>query len=110
MLVTGRIYVDTTMRITVSFQDDDGNASDPDTVVFRTRSPCGTETAYTYLTDDAVARSSVGNFYADFVVNEPGRWFFRWETVGSDDATFRHEGNFLVQDSPFYDSWNSDYT
>lgn len=108
-IAPGKIYVGTTMRLTTAFVDDDGEYIDPDNVLFRTRSPCGVEATYTYGEDAEVGQSSTGNYYADFRVTEPGRWFFRWETYDDAGAPyFNEEGTLIVQDSVFY-TGNTDY-
>lgn len=102
-LAPGRYFVNTSMRLTAHFENDAGTDVDPSTVTFRLMSPCGVESSYVYGTDSEVGKSSVGDYYADFVPDEAGRWFYRWESTGT-GTTIAHEGNFLIQASPFYDS------
>lgn len=105
MLYPGKIYPETTLRLTVSFTDENGDAVDPTTVTFSTYSPGGTLTSYVYDTDDEVGKASTGNYYADIVPDESGRWHFRWVTTGSGTA-IATEGNFIVQASKFAgDTW-----
>ncbi len=108
-LYPGRIYPETTLRLTVTFADSDGAAVDPSMVTFSTCSPCGTQVSYVYGTDSEVGKSAVGNYYADIVPDESGRWFFRWKTTGTGTALV-DEGNFIVQASKFAGDWpDSDY-
>jgi hypothetical protein len=105
MLYPGKIYPETTLRLTVSFTDENGNAVDPTTVTFSSSSPGGTLTSYVYDTDDEVGKASTGNYYADIVPDESGRWHFRWKTTGSGTA-IATEGDFIVQASKFAgDTW-----
>lgn len=107
MLTPGRIYINTSLRLYVNLQDEDGVDVDPTTVLIKTKSPAGAETTYTYGDDDEVGKSSVGDYYVDLTPDEAGRWRYRWETTGT-DTTIAVEGDFLVQASAFYDD-NSDY-
>lgn len=105
----GRYYVNSPLRLTVNFQDDSGNDTDPSTIQIRVMAPSGVETTYVYLTDDEVQQTDSGDYTADITPDEPGRWLFRWETTGS-GTTVATEGDFLVQYSRFEDTWpNSDY-
>ena len=51
MLTPGRIYVNSTVRIAVNFQDDDWTDVDPTTVTFKAYSPSGIVTTYVYATN-----------------------------------------------------------
>lgn len=104
MLYPGKIWPETTLRITVSFTDENGDVVDPATVTFSTYTPSGTATSYVYGTDAEVGKSSTGNYYADIVPGESGRWRFRWVTTGTGTA-LATEGNFAVQASPFAGDW-----
>ena len=108
MLAPGKIYVGRPIRIAANFSRDDVDV-DPDTVSLLTRSPCGTETTYTYADAD-ITKTSAGDYYIDITPTESGRWFYRWETTGT-DTTDAEEGNFLVQVSPFsaFNSFSYDY-
>lgn len=107
MLTPGRIYQNSTMVLTATFADTDGNAIDPDTVTFRFMSPTkATDTTYTYGTDQNITRVSAGNYRATFTVGEEvGRWYYRWSSTDDEtiDITVPSEGSFVVQYSPFYD-------
>jgi hypothetical protein len=101
MLTPGKLYVGTSVRLTVSFRDSDGALVDPDAVTFRTFSPCGTQASYVYETDAEVTRTSEGRYVAEIEPDEVGRWRFGWLT---ETPTFATEGDFLIQDSPFANS------
>lgn len=108
MLRPGKLYVNTTLRLTINFRNDDGDDVDPATVTFRLRSPCGVESTYVYGSDSEVTKSSVGDYAAEIVPDEAGRWFYRWQTTGSGTA-LATEGDFLIQDSQFFDGCFTDY-
>lgn len=107
MLTPGRHYVNTKVRVAVNFQDEDRVDTDPDTVVFKVRSPTGITTSYTYNTDAALLKSSVGDYYIDVTPDQSGRWYYRWESTGTDKA-IAIEGSFVVQASPFFDDLELD--
>lgn len=108
MLRPGKLYVNTTLRLTINFKDDDGDDVDPSTVTFRLMSPGGVESTYVYETDSEVTKQSVGDYAAEIVPDTAGRWFYRWQTTGSGTA-LATEGDFLIQDSPFFDGVFTDY-
>lgn len=108
MLAPGLIFIGSELTISASFQDADGVAVDPDTVTFKAMSPSGVQSSYVYQTDDEVERESAGNYNATVTPDEPGRWFYRWITTGT-GKVIASEGNFLVQDSPFYSGLNRGY-
>jgi hypothetical protein len=103
MLTPGRNYVNSPIQVSINLQNNSDVDVDPETVTFKTRSPCGTEASYVYGTDDEVTKSSVGDYDAVFTPDEAGRWFYRWEATGT-GTTIATEGNFLVQHSEFYDN------
>lgn len=103
MLAPGKIYPGTSVRITVNFEDEDGDPVDPTTVTFRTFDPCGGSTSYVYDTDDEVGRSAAGAYYADIVPEIAGRWTYRWQTTGTGTVFATEANDLIVQRSPFYD-------
>ena len=107
MLTPGRHAVNTTVRIAVNFQDDDGTDVDPSTVTFKAMSPIGTLTTYVYGTDAELIRLNTGDFYVDFVPTESGRWHYRWSSTGTGTA-IALEGTLVVQASVFYDDSATD--
>jgi len=102
MLTPGKFYVNTELRLEASFETDDGTAVDPDTVKFRTYAPSGAKATYTYGDDSEVQRTSTGNYTADIVPDEAGRWHYRWETTGT-GTKIALEGDFIIQQSAFFD-------
>jgi hypothetical protein len=108
MLAPGTIYVETELRLTAAFTDSDGVGIDPDTVTFKTFSPSGAEATYVYGTDDEVQRESAGNYTADIVPDEAGRWHIRWKTTGT-GKVIAIEDDFIVRKSAFFDDPFTDY-
>lgn len=106
MLTPGKHYIDSPIRLSVNFQDDAGNDYDPTTVKIRVFDPLGTETEYIFGTNSEIQKSSVGDYTADITPDQPGRWHFRWQTTG---AVIAVEGDFLVQDSAFYEGASTGY-
>ena len=107
MLIPGRIYVNSTVRIPVNFQDATGADTDPSTVTFKLYSPSAEISTYVYGTNAEVLKTSVGDYYIDVTPDEPGRWHFRWESTGTNKAT-AVEGSFVVQVSRFFEPYSSD--
>jgi hypothetical protein len=107
MLIPGRIYQHSTVRIPVNFQDADGTDVDPSTITFKLYAPDAAITTFVYQTDDALQRTSMGDYYVDVTPRLPGRWHFRWESTGTNLAT-AIEGSFVVQASKFYEPSSSD--
>jgi len=103
----GLIEPQTTVRIPGRFRDNDGTLVDPTEVVFRTYSPTGTETTFTFGTDDEIEKIDTGIYACDFAVgDDAGRWSWRWEvTDGFTLAAAR--GTFVVQSSPWHDPSSS---
>jgi hypothetical protein len=104
----GLIEPQTTVRIPGRFRDFDGVLIDPTGLVFRTFAPDGTETTYTFGTDDEIEKIDTGVYACDFAVGDnAGRWSWRWEaTDGFVLATTR--GTFVVQASPWHDGSSAD--
>lgn len=108
MLSPGKVFVNRPIRLKANFSID-GEDTDPTDVTLRLMSPSRVETSYTY-SDEDVERSSAGDFYCDVTPDEAGRWFYRWQSTGT-GTTDAFEGDFLVQDSQFYQDWpSSDYS
>jgi hypothetical protein len=107
MLVAGRIYQGTTLRVPVAYSDSNGVDVDPTTVTFKLMAPDRTTTTYVYGTDAQVVKESVGDYYVDVVPTQAGRWWYQWLSTGTGTATAT-EGNFVVQTSVFYDDAQMD--
>lgn len=84
-----------------AFTDEDGDATDPDTVIVRWRvGRNGTETRWVYGTDAEVIRDDEGIYHADIEVNERGLYYYRWEGTGAvhaaEESTFKSSGYFTA--------------
>lgn len=109
MLIPGRIYVNTTVRVPVNYQNDQGENIDPDTITFRLIGPDGDVVTKVYGTDAEIAKTGTGDYYIDVMPDVAGRWHYRWDSTGTNMAS-AVEGNFVVQRSAFYDDCGrSDY-
>ncbi len=62
------------VRITATFTDAAGDATDPDVVRMKYQDPSGTE-----ATDSNPTNSATGVYYADIDVDEAGTWYYRFE-------------------------------
>jgi hypothetical protein len=103
MLTPGRLYPNTSLRLTIAFRDDDGVLVDPTTVTFKTFDPCCNFVEYVYGTDSEITKLATGRYAADIVPGVSGRWCYVWQTTGA-GTTLATEGDFLVQESP----WSAD--
>ena len=108
MPLPGKNYIGSVVRLAINFSNDSFVDVDPTTVAIKVMSPSGIETTYTYDEDDELLFLDTGDYLIDITPNEPGRWFYCWITTGTNLATAL-EGNFVVQDSPFYSGINRAY-
>ncbi len=109
MLTPGKHYINSPIGLTINFVDESGNDYDPEVVTLRIMDPCGVETAYVYGTDDEVTRTDSGNYVGTIRPGSAGRWLRRWEAETDDVMELADEGDFLVQDSRFFDWPAADY-
>jgi len=106
MLKNGRVYPGNPMLLTLAISDDNGSPVDPATVQLKLISPCGRETSFVYTTSDELLRVSAGQYTADIVPDNAGRWHARWETTG---PVVVQEDSFIVLTSPFSSDCYRDY-
>lgn len=87
------------IRVTGTFKNDAGAATDPTTVKFVFEKPNETATTYVYLTDAQLVRDSPGVFHVDLVpaAGEDGLWLYRWEGTGAVQQA--EPGSFEVRPS-----------
>ena len=71
----------TTVRVQVTWTVS-STATDPSAVNLRQINPTGTQTNFTYLTDNEVVKASTGVYRFDLTLNEEGIWYYRWEGTG----------------------------
>lgn len=107
-LIPGRLSVNTSVRLAANFTDENDADLDPDTVKFKLLRPDGVEAEYLYATDTEVVRIDTGDYYVDVVPDISGRYFYRWETTGT-NKTIALQGNFVVQADPWAEGRGSAY-
>ncbi len=100
MLTPGRKVIGAPVRVAANFQDESRVDIDPDTVTFRLLSPLGEEQSWVYGTDAELTRVNTGDYYIDVTPDASGRWYFRWESTGT-NKTIKFNGNFIVEYDPF---------
>ena len=83
------------IRLTCSFTNLAGTATDPTTVTFKIREPDGTITTYIYGTDAEVVKSSTGVFYVEWILAQGGLTLYAF--IGTGTVTARYEGSFFVE-------------
>lgn len=86
------------VRLTATFTDTAGVATDPTTVTCRVRSPAGTTTVDTY-SPGSITKDSTGVYHLDVNASESGQWWYRWEGTGAVQQA--DEGTFSVEASAF---------
>lgn len=87
------------LRVTGTYTNAAGAFIDPAVVKFSVRTPAGTITTYTYLTDAALVRASAGVYYLDVSFITAGRWMVRHFSTGSGQAAGEQE--YFVKRSAF---------
>ena len=68
--------------------------TDPTSVVLKVKDPTGATTIYDYGASE-VTRETTGTYYKDIIVEDSGRWNYRFEGSGSVTAT--EEYYFVVE-------------
>ena len=94
----GRLYVAQPIQLRATFLNDSDAVTNPTTVSFLLRSPCGTETTYVYGTDDEITRPSTGVYLGDIMLfpNEVGSWCWCVLLIGMGTTTIT-KNDFLIQ-------------
>lgn len=82
------------VRLTATFTVN-GAATDPTTVVFKSKDATGTVTTLTYGTDPQPVRTATGIFYVDLTLSTDGAVFYRF--VGTGTCVAASEGSVLVE-------------
>ena len=87
-----------TVRLSVAFLNHAGLAADPTGVTLNYRfAVVGSPVKYTYGTDAAIVRDSLGAFHCDLELTSAGLLYYRWEGTGAVEAV--SEGQLLVRES-----------
>lgn len=85
-------------KLSASFTDLDGTATDPTDVELSIYEPDGTTTTVTWGAGE-ITRTATGEFYSNFDVTQSGQHLYRWS--GSGALVGSDEGSFLVQARQF---------
>jgi len=70
------------LRVTCTFTNTAGTATDPTTVAITVREPDTTETTYTWAAGQ-VTRSAAGVFYYEIDFDAAGTWVVYWKATGT---------------------------
>lgn len=79
-------HVGSQVKCQGTFTDSNGDNTDPTTVVFKYRTPGGTTTSYTYLTDAEVVKSATGVYYVLVSITSAGVWWYEFSSTGTGQA------------------------
>lgn len=74
------------VRLSATFADMDGVATDPDTVTIQYRIYGQASTSLVYGTDAEVIKDGVGMYHTDVVLTSRGSYWYRWESTGAAQA------------------------
>jgi hypothetical protein len=85
------------VRVTGTFTDSDGVATDPTAVLFKYKPPTGATVTYIYLTDAELNKSATGIYYVDVSATESGVWWYEYSSTGTGQAV--EEAYFEVRPS-----------
>jgi hypothetical protein len=88
-----------TARLTGTFTDESNTPANPAGVFLRLLRPNGVITVLEYGEDADLLRVSTGVYSADVVLNQEGRWRYRWEASGINQTAA--EGTLDVEVSEF---------
>lgn len=75
--------INDTIRVSTTFKNLAGTATDPTAVTAIVVQPDGTSTTYTYLTDAQVVKDSAGVYHIDVTPTTAGTWLIRWRGTGA---------------------------
>jgi hypothetical protein len=89
------------VELCATLQNVAGQLVDPPTVRCLVRDPGGTVTTYTYGVDMALIRDGPGAYCVRIAVQQPGYWWYRWETADEYGPLGATEGVIEVMRSQF---------
>ncbi len=87
-------------KVTGTFKNSSGTLIDPTTVMLKYRTPSGTKTTLTYITNPEINRTSTGIYYAEISMSESGTWFFKYQSTGTGQAA-SSDYQIIVNESVF---------
>ena len=88
-------HVGDVVTIYGAWTDGDGVATDPADVFAKYSDPSGNITALEYGIDAELVRDSAGNYHVDIDANDDGKWWYRFYSTGSGQASSAN-GAFYV--------------
>ncbi len=83
------------VRLSATFADDAGVATDPDTVTVLYRVHGQDPTSLAYPTDPEVIKDGTGEYHTDVVLTSHGLHWYRWESTGAAQAA--EQSSFSVR-------------
>lgn len=95
-----KILTNQLIRIKAKVRDINGDLVDPQTIYIEISKPGDdSPTIYNTVTSPAVVKESVGLYYIDFYIDEPGRYKYSWFTLGYPEASWK--GFFEAENARF---------
>lgn len=86
-----------TANVKISITDVSNASADPTGLTVKVRKPDKSLLTFTYGSTISLVKDSVGVYHLKLLVDQPGRWTYRWEAVEPDTGVA--EGFFNVQHS-----------
>jgi hypothetical protein len=94
--MTNSYFIGQVVRVTGTFQNTSGVATDPTTVTFKWRDPVTAAiTPLVYSVDNALVKDSTGVYHVDITTSNPGDLWFAWYGTGTVAAAI--ESVFIVK-------------
>ena len=84
--MTERIEPGDVRRLSITITNILDVVGDPTTLVFRMNTPNGTITTYTWQTDAALVKASIGVFHVDYSITQTGTHRYSFESTGVNAA------------------------
>jgi hypothetical protein len=95
------IPVNTSQNITSVIRNLSDQVVDPTALTFTITPPTGSPTTYTYGVDSQLVRTSVGQFYVEWLFNQSGKWTWVWNaTLPTPGGTATTNGGIQVTPLP----------
>ena len=93
---TTGILVGNMMRVAASFLDAQKLLNDPDVVKFKIELPDKSIVDYTYGVDAELVKVTIGKYYVDISLDNPGTYEYYFYSTGTGQAAA--QGSFIVID------------
>lgn len=75
------------VRISASFKNSASSLIDPTSASMLYKDPSGSKTSLVYAVDAALVKDNTGLYHVDLTIDESGRWYTRWSSSGTGQAT-----------------------